>query len=141
MSLVRAPLVGEAAVARSARARDRCQFGNQATDGRVLRGSLARNVLADTTSGARKEDLSVRDGLIDLPDVAELLDELLTVRVVETSAGLLSIDTRPDLHDDMTDALGICALRLLERPEPRPGYAVTMAARTIGVDFGVPEAL
>jgi hypothetical protein len=63
----------------------------------------------------------------------------LTVRVVETSAGLLSIDTRPGLHDDMTDALGICALRLLERPEPRPGYAVTMADRTIGVDFGVPE--
>jgi hypothetical protein len=82
---------------------------------------------------------SLRDGLIDLPDVDELLDELLTVRVVETSAGLLSIDTRPGLHDDMTDALGICALRLLERPEPRPGYAVTMAARTIGIDFGVPE--
>jgi hypothetical protein len=33
---------------------DRCQSPNQATDGRALRGSLARNVLADTTSGVRK---------------------------------------------------------------------------------------
>jgi hypothetical protein len=30
---------------------------DQATDGRALRGSLARNVLADTTSGARKGGL------------------------------------------------------------------------------------
>jgi hypothetical protein len=76
---------------------------------------------------------SLRDGLIDLPDVAELLDELLTVRVVETSHGLLSIDTRPDLHDDMTDALGVVVMRLLERPESRGGYAVSAARRIVDI--------
>jgi hypothetical protein len=32
MSLVRAPLVGKAAVARSARARDRCQFAKSSNE-------------------------------------------------------------------------------------------------------------
>jgi hypothetical protein len=61
------------------------------------------------------------------------------VRVVETSAGLLSVDTVPGRHDDQVDALGIVAVRLMEQPASRPGYAVTVANRTIGVDFGVPE--
>jgi hypothetical protein len=81
----------------------------------------------------------LRDGQIDLPDKRELLDELLHVRVVETSAGLLSVDTVPGRHDDQVDALGIVAVRLMEQPASRPGYAVTMANRTIGIDFGVPE--
>jgi hypothetical protein len=75
----------------------------------------------------------LRDGLIDLPDVDELLDELLTVRVVETSHGLLSIDTRPGLHDDQTDALGVVVMRLLERPESRGGYAVSAARRMVDI--------
>jgi hypothetical protein len=75
----------------------------------------------------------LRDGLLDLPaDNAELLDELLTVRVVETSQGLLSIDTRPGGHDDQTDALGICAVTLVERGPSRPGYAYSAAGHNMG---------
>jgi hypothetical protein len=75
----------------------------------------------------------LRDGLLDLPaDNAELLDELLTVRVVETSQGLLSIDTRPGGHDDQTDALGICATTLIEKGPSRPAYAYSAAGHNIG---------
>jgi hypothetical protein len=70
----------------------------------------------------------LRDGLVDLPTHHEVLDELLTVRVVETSQGLLSIDTRPGRHDDQVDALGICATKLMERAESRPAVGFTAAA-------------
>jgi hypothetical protein len=35
--------------------------------------------------------------------------------------------------------LALAAFALVEQPPSRGGYAVTMADRTIGVDFGVPE--
>jgi hypothetical protein len=73
----------------------------------------------------------LRDGLLDLPTHHELLEELLTVRVVETAQGLLSIDTRPGRHDDQVDALGICATKLMERAQSRPGRGFTAAAMTI----------
>jgi phage terminase large subunit-like protein len=58
----------------------------------------------------------LRDGLIDLPDEPELLDELRSVRVVETSQGLLSVDSTPGRHDDQVDAIGIVAMELTSRP-------------------------
>jgi hypothetical protein len=57
----------------------------------------------------------LRDGLVDLPDEPDLLDELLHVRVVETAQGLLSVDTTPGRHDDQVDALGIVAVTLMDR--------------------------
>src|SRR5262249_28113855 len=69
----------------------------------------------------------LRDGLIDLPDDQRLLDELLSVRVVETRHGGLKIDAVPGKHDDQVDALGICAVTLMERPAHRGGVAVSAA--------------
>jgi hypothetical protein len=57
----------------------------------------------------------LRDGLIDLPNDERLLDELLSVRVVETRQGGLKVDTVPGKHDDQVDALGICSVVLMER--------------------------
>jgi phage terminase large subunit-like protein len=57
----------------------------------------------------------LRDGLIDLSDDEPLLDELLTVRVVETRQGGLKVDTVPGRHDDQVDALGICVTTLMDR--------------------------
>src|SRR5215211_4382484 len=57
----------------------------------------------------------LRDGLVDLPDHAPLLDELLSVRVVETRLGGLKVDTLPDKHDDQVDALGIVVVTLMDR--------------------------
>jgi Terminase large subunit, ATPase domain len=75
----------------------------------------------------------LRDGLIDLPDDERLLDELLSVRVVETRQGGLKVDTVPGKHDDQVDALGICVVRLMERPESRGGYAVSAAHRMVDI--------
>jgi hypothetical protein len=57
----------------------------------------------------------LRDGLVDLPDDPGLRDELLNVRVVETAQGLLSVDTKGAGHDDRVDAIGICAVELMQR--------------------------
>jgi phage FluMu gp28-like protein len=57
----------------------------------------------------------LRDGLIDLPDDERLLDELLSVRVVETRLGGVKIDTMPGKHDDQVDALGIAVEVLMSR--------------------------
>jgi hypothetical protein len=107
----------------------------------MVQSLLARGVRAEEfrftapTNDKMTTTLSqlLHDGLISLPTHHEILDELLTVRVVETSQGLLSIDTRPGLHDDMTDALGIASMRLLERPESRGGYAVSAARRMVDI--------
>jgi hypothetical protein len=61
------------------------------------------------------------------------------VRLRETSPGVLRMEHDPDKHDDRAIALALAAFALVERPPSRGGYAVTMAHRTIGVDFGVPE--
>jgi len=80
----------------------------------------------------------LRDHQVALPDDEELLDELANVRLRETSPGVLRMDHDPDKHDDRAIALALSAFALVEHPPARRGYAVTMAARTIGVDFGVP---
>jgi len=73
----------------------------------------------------------LRDGLIDLPDDEALLDELLSVRVVETRQGGLKVDTVPGKHDDQVDALGICAVTLMERPAHRGGSGVSAAGHNL----------
>ena len=81
----------------------------------------------------------LRDRHVALPDDEELLDELANVRLRETSPGVLRMDHDPDKHDDRAIAVALAAFTLVERPPSRGGYAVTVADRTIGVDFGVPE--
>ena len=83
----------------------------------------------------------LRDGLVDLPDEPELLDELRSVRVVETSQGLLSIDSTPGRHDDQVDALGIVAMELMSRPAVVGGVGTVFAElppmprRGVGLDY------
>jgi hypothetical protein len=78
----------------------------------------------------------LRDGLIDLPNDEALLDELLSVRVVETRQGGLKVDTVPGKHDDQVDALGICVVRLMERHESLP--AVSFSPADVLIDRTVP---
>jgi phage terminase large subunit-like protein len=83
----------------------------------------------------------LRDHLLDLPDDAALIDELVNVELREVSPGAYRIGHASGRHDDMAIATAMAAAHLVEKGAARPGYAVTMAARTIGVDFGVPEGL
>jgi hypothetical protein len=79
----------------------------------------------------------LRDHRVALPDDEELLHELANVRFRQTSPGALIMDHDPDKHDDGAIALALAAFALVEHPPARGGFAVTMAARAIGVDFGV----
>lgn len=61
--------------------------------------------------------LLLRDHRLALPDDRDLLDELGTVRLRETSPGVLRLDHDAGQHDDRAVALGLAALALTERPE------------------------
>ncbi len=66
-------------------------------------------------------------------------DARATFWQIAPPAGARALEPDPDKHDDRAIALALAAHALVEQPPSRGGYAVTMAARTIGVDFGVPE--
>jgi hypothetical protein len=61
----------------------------------------------------------IRDQALDLPDDPELLDELRTVRIRETSPGVPRLDHDPDRHDDRVIALALAASLVLERSRGR----------------------
>ncbi len=53
----------------------------------------------------------LRDGLLDLYDDPELIDELANVRLKETIPGLVLVEHDPGRHDDHAVALGMAATR------------------------------
>lgn len=62
----------------------------------------------------------LRDGLLDLPDDAELVDELANVRLRENAPGSYRLDHDAGRHDDRAVALALLAHELLEhRPKKR----------------------
>jgi hypothetical protein len=61
----------------------------------------------------------LRDRAVALPDDPDLIDELLHVRLRETSPGVLRLDHDSGRHDDRAIALALAAHRLVERGEPR----------------------
>jgi hypothetical protein len=65
--------------------------------------------------------LLLRDHRLALPDDRELLDELLTVRLRESSPGVYRLDHDSGNHDDRAVSLGLAALALTERGEGSDG--------------------
>ncbi|HTL42443.1 MAG TPA: hypothetical protein VL294_13310 [Pseudolysinimonas sp.] len=61
--------------------------------------------------------LLLRDHRLALPDDAELLDELLNVRLRESAPGVYRLDHDAGNHDDRAVSLGLAALALTERSE------------------------
>lgn len=60
--------------------------------------------------------LLLRNRALALPDDPDLLDELLNVRLRETTPGVMRMDHDPDKHDDRAITLALAAVHLLERP-------------------------
>jgi phage terminase large subunit-like protein len=58
----------------------------------------------------------LRDGLLDLYDDPDLLDELANVRLKETLPGLVRVEHDPGRHEDRCVALGFAITALLEKP-------------------------
>jgi hypothetical protein len=75
----------------------------------------------------------LRDPLLDLPDDAALIDELVNVQLRETSPGVLRIDHASNRHDDMVISLAMAAAHLVEKGARRPGYAVSAARRMVDI--------
>lgn len=62
----------------------------------------------------------LRDGNLALPDDPELLEELVHVRLIEKSPGVVRMDHASGRHDDRAIALALAAMRLLESPPAEP---------------------
>lgn len=63
--------------------------------------------------------LLLRDRNLQLPDDPALLDELASVRLRETSPGVMRMDHDSGRHDDRAIALALAAHRLVEKGERR----------------------
>src|SRR5215218_3873095 len=74
--------------------------------------------------------LLLREHRLGLPGDAELLEELATVRLRESTPGVYRLDHDASGHDDRAVALGLAALALTERAEGR-GRISSAANRTI----------
>jgi hypothetical protein len=55
--------------------------------------------------------------VLALPPDAELIGELRSVRLRETTPGVVRLDHDPDKHDDRAIALALCAHYLLQASE------------------------
>ncbi len=77
-------------------------------------------------------DLLMREHRIALPDDAELLEELATVRLRESTPGVYRLDHDASGHDDRAVALGLAALALTERAEGRGSITVPGSGRAAG---------
>jgi hypothetical protein len=106
-----------------------------------LRGSGVR-VLEFTFSQSSIGRLAVtmfrmlRDRQVALPDDAELIGELTSVRLVEKQPGVYRIDHDSNSHDDRVISLALAAQHLLERPARR-----TLSYRGTDRDHGGPRRL
>ncbi len=58
----------------------------------------------------------IRSRLLALPDDPELIDELASVRLRETSPGVYRLDHDPSRHDDRAVALALAVTSILEDP-------------------------
>ena len=75
----------------------------------------------------------LRDRLLDLPDDDELLDELASVRLRETTPGSYRLDHDSGKHDDRAVAIALLAHELLEHKRKRRRSIASSAAMSVGM--------
>lgn len=66
---------------------------------------------------ARSLYVALRDRAVELPDDAELITELSSVRLVETGPGTVKMINPPGTHDDLAVAVGMIIADLTEQPD------------------------
>ncbi|MFP5198678.1 hypothetical protein [Micrococcus luteus] len=64
---------------------------------------------------------ALRDRALSLPDDAEVRDEFLSTRLVETAPGVVKLSNPRGAHDDIVTAVGMVVADLTERPDPGGG--------------------
>ena len=75
--------------------------------------------------------LLLREHRLALPDDAELLEELATVRLRESTPGVYRLDHDASGHDDRAVAIGLAALALTERAEGRGSITIPRSASPV----------
>ena len=80
--------------------------------------STGANRIARTLWGA------LRDRALSLPDDAELREEFLTLRLVETGPGVVKLQNPPGTHDDIVTAVGMVVADIIDKPTSAPGGIV-----------------
>ena len=83
---------------------------------------------------------ALRARTLAIPNDPELVEELLNVRLRESSPGTYRIDHDSDAHDDRVIALALCVERLLSRPVSR-GTSHIARGRIPGVGHGSLEEI
>lgn len=83
--------------------------------------------------------LLLREHRVRLPDDAELLDELATVRLEPTSLGGLRLNHDAGQHDDRAMALGLAAVALMERATSDFGGVSNPNVIAAQMGFGRPD--
>jgi phage terminase large subunit-like protein len=63
---------------------------------------------------------TIRDHRLAIPDDEELIDELVNMRLVETSPNQFKLDHDPDKHNDRGVALSLAVMTLATTPSGRP---------------------
>ena len=85
--------------------------------------------------------VALRDRALSLPDDAEVREEFMSTRMVETGPGTVKLQNPPGTHDDIVTAVGMVITDLMGRPEPGGGMItvprgrvrpVSLAQRTEG---------
>jgi hypothetical protein len=78
----------------------------------------------------------IRNGLLAIPDDRDLIEELSTIKLRETSPGSFRIDHDRDKHDDMAIALALAAEHLTAKaPIDYPGISAVEIRRDTGVGW------
>jgi hypothetical protein len=70
----------------------------------------------------------IKDHALAIPDDQGLIEELMNVRLRETSPGVLRMDHDPDKHDDRAVALGLAALSLIEARHEVAAFGAGLSA-------------
>ncbi|MBW4033507.1 MAG: hypothetical protein HIU88_12740 [Acidobacteria bacterium] len=133
---------------------DRLRFDRMMAEqliGNVMRAGVKVEEFVFSSAGAarlaRSLHVALRDRAIELPDDEEIRSEALTVRMVETTPGMIKMSNPPGTHDDVLTAIGMVVADLVSQPEvgagsiwSPAGYDRTTARARPLTDAGTPRA-
>lgn len=133
----------EAAVLRLCREyRARLRFDRMQAE--QLTGNLARAGIrteeyvfsaAGANRLARSLFIALRDRALSLPDDAEVREEFMSTRMVETGPGTVKLQNPAGSHDDIVTAVGMVITDLMDRPEPGGGQITVPRGRIADVSL------
>ena len=127
----------EAAVLRVCKSyRARLRFDRMQAEqltGNLARAGIRTEEFVFSSAGANRLARSVfvalRDRALSLPDDAEVREEFMSTRMVETGPGTVKLQNPPGAHDDIVSAVGMVVADLMDQPETGRGMVTVPRGR------------